>query len=86
MAEYIDREALLADFSMTDYPWTDFDDAWEMVQNAPAADVAPVKHGKWIRVDETKCRCGRCEIITLIALYPHGEKNYCPQCGAKMDL
>lgn len=45
----------------------------------------PVVHGHWEQVDDTKCRCSRCDIIALIGLYPHGDKNYCPNCGAKMD-
>ena len=44
-----------------------------------------VVHGHWTQVDDTKCRCSRCDIIALIGLYPHGDKNYCPNCGAKMD-
>lgn len=47
--------------------------------------VEPVVHGRWEQVDETKCRCSHCDIIALIGLYPHGDKNYCPNCGAKMD-
>ena len=50
-----------------------------------AADVAPVVHARWTQVDDTKCRCSNCDIIALIGLYPHGDKNYCPNCGAKMD-
>lgn len=50
-----------------------------------AADVAPVVHARWTQVDETKCRCSNCDIIALIGLYPHGDKNFCPNCGAKMD-
>lgn len=49
------------------------------------ADVAPVKHGHWIQVDKNKCECSNCGIIVLIAVYPHGDKNYCPNCGARMD-
>ena len=45
-----------------------------------------VVHGRWEQVDETKCRCSNCDIIALIGLYPHGDKNYCPNCGAKMDM
>lgn len=45
----------------------------------------PVVHGRWKQVDETKCRCSNCDIIALIGLYPHGDMNYCPNCGAKMD-
>ena len=44
-----------------------------------------VVHGRWIQVDETKCRCSNCDIIALIGLYPNGDMNYCPNCGAKMD-
>lgn len=47
--------------------------------------VVPVKHGHWRQVDENKCECSNCGIIVLIAVYPHGDKNYCPNCGAKMD-
>ena len=45
----------------------------------------PVVHGRWEQVDETKCRCSNCDIIALVGLYPHGDMNYCPNCGAKMD-
>lgn len=45
-----------------------------------------VVHGHWEQVDDTKCRCSHCDIIALIGLYPHGDKNYCPNCGAKMDI
>lgn len=60
-------------------------DAIDMIEDAPAADVAPVVHARWIQVDATKCRCSHCDIIALIALYPHGDKNFCPNCGAMMD-
>lgn len=56
-----------------------------LIMKQPAADVEPVVHGHWEQVDDTKCRCSRCDIIALIGLYPHGDKNYCPNCGAKMD-
>lgn len=35
----------------------------------------------WIRVDETKVRCPHCDIILMIAMYPHGKASYCPNCG-----
>ena len=49
------------------------------------ADTKPLVHGHWIQVDETKCSCSNCNIIALIGLYSHGDKNYCPNCGVKMD-
>ena len=44
------------------------------------------KHGYWIRVDNTKCRCSECDIIHMIAQYPHGEINYCPNCGRRIRI
>lgn len=47
----------------------------------PAADVAPVVHGRKIEDGDIGCfwlcsLCGEC--------LPYGA-NYCPNCGAKMD-
>lgn len=41
--------------------------------------------GEWLPTkDKNKKRCSNCYVIHLIAQYPHGEANYCPNCGAKM--
>lgn len=50
------------------------------------ADVQPVKHGRWENTNTpNQLRCSNCEIIHLIAQYPHGDIKYCPNCGARMD-
>lgn len=62
----------------------------EMIEELPAADVAPVRHAKW--VDNHCTACG---------MMPMGDEmwknydcepplferfmDYCPSCGAKMD-
>jgi hypothetical protein len=67
-------------------------DAMDFIDAIPAADVQPVKHGKWIDAytwtmfHEFKSSgrgehfwCSECE---------QGQKqksNYCPNCGARMD-
>lgn len=87
MAGYIKRDAAIR--AVMAAKWVDGSDgamAMEIVASPPAADVVPVVHGRWIQVDSTKCRCSHCDIIALIALYPHGDKNFCPNCGAKMDM
>ncbi len=43
------------------------------------------KTGRWMRIDKTKVKCSNCEITHLIAQYPHGCIDYCPNCGAKME-
>lgn len=58
----------------------------DVITTAPAADVQPVKRGTWENTNTpNQLRCSNCEIIHFIAQYPHGEINYCPNCGAKMD-
>ena len=49
---------------------------------APAADVAPVVHGRWILVDGGQYKCSRCHTVrkTDVAM-----DHYCPNCGARMD-
>ena len=46
----------------------------------PAADVAPVVHGRWIKVKPVHYQCSICGVNT-----GGFTSNYCPNCGAKMD-
>ena len=59
--------------------------AWVKINEIPAADVAPVVHGHWIRQDESftryKCSNPECGVENC-----SGFENYCPNCGAKMDI
>ena len=66
--------------------YSNYSDLWDEVDDMPAADVQPVKRGTWENTNTpNQLRCSNCEIIHFIAQYPHGEINYCPNCGAKMD-
>lgn len=54
----------------------------EEIDCAPAADVAPVVHGRWVN----GCQCSVCGDRHG----PYNSRhrpyyNYCPNCGAKMD-
>ena len=64
------------------------------IEGLPAADVEPVRSCKWVRTDYdwhslTTYRCTACgeefcfEIDEDLPLLNY---NYCPSCGAKMDL
>lgn len=89
MAEYIDREALLKhlqecrETSVGSCPTFAVIAAVQAyVGGMPAADVAPVVHGKWIEHDDFLGRtveCSECHSETM------GDTPYCPACGAKMD-
>lgn len=58
----------------------------EYLADIPAADVQPVRHGRWIEVTPKHSRCSVCDTTCLIAVYPISKgANYCPNCGARMD-
>lgn len=67
------------------------------VANAPAADVQPVVHGRWIETeqpmgwDNVSCAtcsvCGEDFVLDEWAIDDvRREMHYCMRCGAKMDL
>ena len=55
----------------------------EDVMALPAVDAAPVVHGRWIKLAEApewdQRRCTVCGDVSCC------QRNYCPNCGAKMD-
>lgn len=94
--EYIERGALLEQLNKKKAEtgkmrYTEgFNDAImrvrSMVDSASTADVAPVVHGKWCK-DGDWIVCLNCEseINVKNSLGVENKKNYCPNCGAKMD-
>ena len=89
MPEYIKRETAIKRVMETKWEiGSDGAAAMEIVAATPAADVAPVVHGRWIYKGEyavcTECggRSGTqydgVEPIPLMT-------QFCPNCGAKMD-
>ena len=58
-------------------------DAEKAIEDIPAADVAPVVHGKWIEnsiPDSMLKMCSDCGFTCGAYSF-----NFCPNCGAKMD-
>ena len=48
MAEYIDRESIYKTLAMENpFGWSN-DDLSELLRQAKPADVAPVRHGRWV--------------------------------------
>lgn len=67
-------------------------DAIDIIEDAPAADVAPVVHGRWIRPhwknNNYCCDCSECGGEAMHRDYQwnkNGVYPICPHCGAKMD-
>ena len=96
MAEYIKREAISEEirkyyyknppnFSYGEGFDRGLDRAQRAILDAPSADVAPVRHGKWEIVvgsngkEYMVCTC--CRVSQDLT----GVFTYCPNCGAKMD-
>lgn len=63
------------------------DDMLGEIEDAPTADVAEVKHGKWINQICSICNCVNPTITEdFCGEYISRPLAYCPNCGAKMDL
>ena len=76
MAEYIERAALLKKLKEAG-AICDFGE--HLIEQFPAADVAPVVHGHRVDDGGFYARCSQCDgVLPLCA-------NYRPNCGAKMD-
>lgn len=101
MAEYIEQDALMRRIKEIHCAECDsyhgvrcracwVDDTLDYIDSEPAADVAPVRHGKWEYEPPTintygMLKCSKCGWWTLdqsvCDVY-----HYCPNCGCKMDL
>ena len=57
-----------------------------MIEDMPAADVAPVIHARWEKRGSS-WYCTHCGIGYRITCgnIPASRHKYCPNCGAKMD-
>lgn len=98
--EYIEREAFREyAMEMTEsteiqfdmcYPYWQFSKA---IKEMPAADVAPVRHGRWEKAVESQLdthtgeyweeyyyNCLECDYAS------EWKSPYCPNCGCRMDL
>lgn len=98
MDDYISRKALLALPTETKYDWTECVDI-EDIKNFPAADVEPVRRGRWESYTYSHyCgtdKYGEPAYSDGVVYYCSNPKcrrktvikeNYCPSCGSKMDL
>lgn len=107
MAEYISREAAIAyireqseecqkafeELGGESGIYADaYNDLAEDFYGIPAADVAPVVHGRWddsgrytFPGGSTAVRCTKCGCALTESEYHQQNWNYCPVCGAKMD-
>ena len=89
MDEYIERRA--AHDAVVDAIWYGKRSMYSVanaINSVPNADVAPVRHGRWVIVDDgvmigdgKHMECSECHIWKIDRI----KTDYCPNCGAKMD-
>ena len=83
MAECIERTALLKKLKGSG-AICDFGE--HLIEQFPAADVAPVVHGRWAHLGGDEWCCSVCGfVITTEGSWDKPTKKYCEDCGAKMD-
>ena len=85
MTKYIERDAAIKSL-LNDVPGQvsySREDAADCIFWLEAADVATIRYGKWLHhtlIDgHINAECSECHNVRII-------DNYCPNCGAKMDL
>ena len=90
MAEYIERKDLLELYRMDDPILNENGHVpllviRQNIMDIPAADVAPVRHGRWEIVVGSNGKeymvCTRCRVSQDLT----GVFTYCPNCGCRMD-
>lgn len=84
MAEYLERETAVMRLMQDGCSAKNVQSIMEL----PAADVAPVVHGRWAH-DGQRVRCGvdwwHCSNCGSLASGVEIKFRYCPHCGARMD-
>ena len=88
MAEYIDKEGAI---KYAKHAWKKGLEPSQYIEIIPAADVAPVRHGRWER-DEWGSYLRRCSVCKKSPVYKDERGNsvavyagVCINCGAMMD-
>lgn len=78
MAEYIERSAAI---EAAKHAWAKGLEPSQYIEALPAADVAPVVHGRWVFGGDGCVICSKCNEEES----NNNHRNFCPNCGAKMD-
>lgn len=88
MDEFISREAAIRVVNGQSSLTMTRSSLLDSISKLPAADVAPVVHGRWEWLGPnrlvTDCMCGTCSACKVRSKYIVNTM-LCPNCGAKMD-
>lgn len=84
MAEYIKKETLVHRLKRP-YLFNITQRIFDIISEIPAADVAPVVHGRWVTHYRSGTPVAEGYISTCCDMWNNRKSDYCPNCGAKMD-
>ena len=94
MSDYIERDKIFSVWRSIPAP-ASVTSLAAAISQTPSADVAPVRHGRWIEDERTYpgpglknnlcSACGEVAGAWKEGLEPGRKWDYCPNCGAKMD-
>ena len=86
MDEYINRGTAIAKLTALEVtePNATMADAKRVLADIPAADVAPVVHGRWMPFRSEAA--GDIQYCSACGIGFDAKMAYCPHCGAKMDI
>ena len=83
MAEYIGRGAAI---KAAKHAWAKGLEPSQYIEALPAANVAPVVHGRWEHLGGDEWCCSACGFaLTTEGSWDKPTKKYCEDCGAMMD-
>lgn len=86
MEEYITKEQAIAAMEQVTRPECFIEDTRKnfvkIIEELPAADVAPIEYASWIEDDYGYARCDFCGYEIA---YPEYKTPRCPGCGVIMD-
>ena len=107
MAEYIKKEVLITSIESIDWysihrgeltagansenALYKANDIYSAIDNIPAADVAPIRHGRWIigtgenGLQKGYRKCSQCGEIVKYGYSLYGIHTFCNYCGCRMD-
>ena len=100
MADFINLDAAYDSDTLTDWyissvgseppVWTDehieelLNDFYVIPKDTPAADVAPVRHGCWVKEKPDVLIHWHCSVCKNCYYLEEPNANFCPNCGAKL--
>lgn len=87
MAEYIKRKTVINHLDAC------MDTIWKpeivalkcFVEGIPAADVAPVRHGRWVTHYRSGTTVAEGYVSTCCDMWNNRKSDFCPNCGAQID-